>query len=75
MAIGLGTLEYVLEEGSPWKWFDDATIRDCALIAGVAGALFVIRSFTFPRPAMASEAPIRISGPRGSGTFCRANPW
>jgi MFS transporter, DHA2 family, multidrug resistance protein len=38
MAIGLGTLEYVLEEGSRWNWFDDATIRDCALIAGVAGS-------------------------------------
>ena len=31
MAIALGTLEYVLEEGSRWNWFDDATIRDCAL--------------------------------------------
>ena len=28
MAIALGTLEYVLEEGSRWNWFDDATIRD-----------------------------------------------
>ena len=38
MAIALGTLEYVLEEGSRWNWFDDATIRDCAMIAAVAGA-------------------------------------
>jgi MFS transporter, DHA2 family, multidrug resistance protein len=52
MAIALGTLEYVLEEGSRWNWFDDATIRDCALIAGVAGVLFVIRSLTFPRPVV-----------------------
>ncbi len=37
MAIALGTLEYVLEEGSRWNWFDDATIRDCAMIAAVAG--------------------------------------
>ena len=34
MAIGLGTLEYVLEEGTRWNWFSDATIRDCAWIAG-----------------------------------------
>ena len=34
MAIGLGTLEYVLEEGTRWNWFDDATIRTCAWIAG-----------------------------------------
>ena len=52
MAIALGTLEYVLEEGSRWNWFDDATIRDCAMIAGVAGVLFVIRSLTFPRPVV-----------------------
>ena len=52
MAIALGTLQYVLEEGSRWNWFDDATIRDCALIAGVAGILFVLRSLTFPRPVV-----------------------
>ncbi len=52
MAMALGTLEYVLEEGSRWNWFDDATIRDCAMIAGVAGFLFVIRSLTFPRPVV-----------------------
>ena len=48
----LGTLEYVLEEGSRWNWFDDATIRDCAMIAGVAGFLFVVRSLTFARPVV-----------------------
>ncbi len=52
MAIALGTLEYVLEEGSRWNWFDDATIRDCAIIAGVAGFLFVVRSLTFARPVV-----------------------
>jgi len=52
MAIALGTLEYVLEEGARWNWFDDATIRDCAAISAVAGILFVIRSLTFPRPVV-----------------------
>jgi DHA2 family multidrug resistance protein len=52
MAVGLGTLEYVLEEGSRWNWFDDRTIRYCAWIAAVAGVLFVIRSLTFPRPVV-----------------------
>ena len=52
MAMALGTLEYVLEEGSRWNWFDDATIRDCAMIAGVAGVLFVVRSLTFARPVV-----------------------
>ena len=37
LAMTLGTLEYVLEEGSRWNWFDDATIRDCAMIAGDRG--------------------------------------
>ena len=30
MAAGLGSLEYILEEGARWNWFDDATIRLCA---------------------------------------------
>ena len=52
MAIALGTLQYVLEEGSRWNWFDDATIRKCGLIAAIAGILFVIRSMTFARPVV-----------------------
>src|SRR6201984_2707395 len=52
LAIGLGTLEYVLEEGSRWNWFDDATIRTCAWVAAIAGALFIIRSLTFTRPVV-----------------------
>ena len=52
MAMALGTLEYVLEEGSRWNWFDDATIRDCAVIAAISGFLFVVRSLTFPRPVV-----------------------
>jgi DHA2 family multidrug resistance protein len=52
LAIGLGSLEYVLEEGSRWNWFDDAAIRDCAAIAGAAGFLFVIRSLTFANPVI-----------------------
>src|SRR5215469_9518651 len=52
MAVALSTLEYVLEEGSRWNWFDDATIRHCAWIATIAGVLFVIRSLTFARPVV-----------------------
>jgi MFS transporter, DHA2 family, multidrug resistance protein len=52
MAVGLGMLEYVLEEGSRWNWFDDATIRACTWIAAIAGVLFVIRSLTFERPVV-----------------------
>jgi len=36
MAISLGTLEYVLEEGTRWNWFDDGTIKTCAWIRAIA---------------------------------------
>ena len=36
MAAGLGSLQYVLEEGARWNWFDDATIKLFAFIAAVA---------------------------------------
>ena len=52
LAIGLGTLEYVLEEGARWNWLDDETIRICALVAAVAGVLFVIRSLTIAQPVV-----------------------
>jgi MFS transporter, DHA2 family, multidrug resistance protein len=52
MAIALGNLEYVLEEGARWNWFDDRTITGCAWIAGVAGTLFVIRSLTYAQPVV-----------------------
>ncbi len=52
MAMGLGCLEYVLEEGARWNWFDDATIRSAAVVASIAGAAFVIRSLTFAHPVV-----------------------
>ncbi len=52
MALGLGTLEYVLEDGARWNWFSDATIRTCAVISAVSAVLFVIRSLTFATPVV-----------------------
>ncbi|HEY0146417.1 MAG TPA: DHA2 family efflux MFS transporter permease subunit, partial [Methylovirgula sp.] len=52
MAVFLGTLEYVLEEGTRWNWFDDSTIRLCACISAVSGLLFIARSLTFSRPVV-----------------------
>jgi DHA2 family multidrug resistance protein len=52
MGVALSTLEYVLEEGARWNWFDDQTIRYCAWIAAIAGVLFVVRSLTFARPVV-----------------------
>ena len=66
MAVALGTLEYLLEEGSRWNWFDDAGIRNCAIVAGVAGTLFVIRSLTFARPVV----DLRALGNRNFALGC-----
>ncbi len=56
MAVFLSTLEYVLEEGTRWNWFDDAFIRDCAGVSAVSGVLFIIRSLTFARPVVELRA-------------------
>ncbi len=52
MALALGTLEYFLEEGARWNWFDDSTITTCAWIAGISGILFVARSLTYAQPVV-----------------------
>ncbi len=66
MAIALGTLEYVLEEGSRWNWFDDATIRTATSVAAIAGILFVIRSLTFAQPVV----DLRALGNRNFALGC-----
>jgi MFS transporter, DHA2 family, multidrug resistance protein len=52
LALFLGCLEYVLEEGPRWDWFGDDTITACAWISGIAGAGFILRSLTFARPVV-----------------------
>jgi len=52
MAVGLGSLQYVLEEGARWNWMDDETIRTFTVIAIVAGVLFIVRSLTFANPVV-----------------------
>jgi MFS transporter, DHA2 family, multidrug resistance protein len=66
MASFLGTLEYVLEEGTRWNWFDDSTIRTCAYVSGIAGILFVVRSLTFARPVV----DLRAFGNRNFAVGC-----
>ena len=50
MAIFLGGLAYVLEEGARHQWFEDDLVRDVALIAGAGALLFFWRVFTVPEP-------------------------
>ena len=52
MSLGLGTLEYTLEEGTRWNWFSDATITKTAWIAGITLSLFVVRSLTHRNPVV-----------------------
>jgi DHA2 family multidrug resistance protein len=66
MAIGLGTLEYVLEEGTRWNWFSDAKIRDAAWVAGISLALFLARSLTFKNPVV----DLRAFGNRNFALGC-----
>ena len=50
MALFLGSLEYVMEEGPRWEWLEDGTIAAFAAVAAVSGALFFLRAFTRPEP-------------------------
>jgi DHA2 family multidrug resistance protein len=52
MAVGLGSLQYVLEEGARWNWFDDPVIKTFAVVAFIAGASFVVRSLTYKNPVV-----------------------
>ncbi len=52
MALGLGTLEYVLEEGSRWNWFSDSTITTCAWIAGISLLAFIARCLMIASPVV-----------------------
>jgi MFS transporter, DHA2 family, multidrug resistance protein len=66
MAIGLGTLEYTLEEGTRWNWFSDSTITTTAWIAGVALLLFTVRSLTYRNPVV----DLRALGNRNFALGC-----
>ena len=50
MAIGLGSLEYVLEEGERKDWFGNPIIFRFAWIAGIFITLFLIREMTAKKP-------------------------
>jgi len=52
LALFLGSLEYVLEEGARWNWLSDQTIRTFTTVAAVAGVLFVARSLLYHNPVV-----------------------
>jgi DHA2 family multidrug resistance protein len=56
MAVFLGCLEYVLEEGARWDWFADNSIFIAAVISAGAAALFFSRVLTYRQPIVELRA-------------------
>ncbi|MBR8838849.1 MAG: multidrug efflux MFS transporter [Stigonema ocellatum SAG 48.90 = DSM 106950] len=50
MAIGLGSLEVVLEEGERWDWFGSQAIRQLSVIAAIFITVFLWVELTRKRP-------------------------
>jgi DHA2 family multidrug resistance protein len=50
MALFLGCLEYVLEEGTRLDWFGSQTIQLCTAISAVSALLFLWRTLTYAEP-------------------------
>jgi MFS transporter, DHA2 family, multidrug resistance protein len=56
MALFLGTLHYVLEDGAKHDWLADETIRLCTAISIAAGAIFFWRTLTSRNPIVELNA-------------------
>jgi DHA2 family multidrug resistance protein len=56
MALFLGALEYVLEDGPRYDWFDDSTVALMAVISAVSAVLFLIRVLTARNPIVDLQA-------------------
>jgi len=56
MALFLGSLEYVLEEGPRYDWFDDQTISLLAVLAVVGAIVFFWRALTAKEPIVELRA-------------------
>ena len=65
LSIGLGALQFVLEEGQDDDWFESSRITAAALLAAFALAFFVWRELTAPAPVVALRLfrdPVFASG-------------
>jgi DHA2 family multidrug resistance protein len=69
LAVSLGSLEYVLEEGYRWNWLDDETVRTFVWVAGVSSILFVVRTLTHRYPLV----DLRALGNRTFAVACFFN--
>jgi DHA2 family multidrug resistance protein len=65
MAVGLGALQFALEEGNTKGWMESPLIVSCFIIAVVSLAAFTIRELTAPMPAVdlrLFKEPVFLSG-------------
>ncbi|HEY6256268.1 MAG TPA: DHA2 family efflux MFS transporter permease subunit [Xanthobacteraceae bacterium] len=56
MAAFLGSLEYVLEEGTRWDWFDDQTITLLTVVGALSAVAFFARVLTARSPIVDLKA-------------------
>ncbi|EWY40241.1 MFS transporter [Skermanella stibiiresistens SB22] len=56
MALFLGTLEFVVEEGPRDDWFEDRTITLAAVVCAVSAVLFFYRVLTYHNPIVGLRA-------------------
>jgi DHA2 family multidrug resistance protein len=66
MALFLGALQYVLEEGDRWDWFQDETVAWAGVISVVAGVLFFWRMLTRRDPLVELRAFANVNFAFGS---------
>jgi MFS transporter, DHA2 family, multidrug resistance protein len=52
LALFLGNLEYVLEEGPNHDWFQDQSVLICAILSVLGSVLFFWRAFSAPQPVV-----------------------
>jgi len=69
MAVGLGCLEYMLEEGQRKDWFGDDTIRTCAWLAAICLSFFLVWELTRKEPFI----DLRLLGRRTLGAATAIN--
>jgi MFS transporter, DHA2 family, multidrug resistance protein len=69
MAVGLGNLEYVLEEGQRKDWFGSDLIRNSAILAAIGLTIFLIIEFTRKEPLL----NLRLLARRNFGLGSLAN--
>lgn len=52
LAVGIGSLQYVLDQGQQKDWFDDGSIVACSFAAAIGLAAFLAWELRHPRPVV-----------------------